>query len=349
MAQRNRLFSVFILIAAIALSCAACTRAELVDKADAYDAAIWDSSNKQILLNAVRASQRAPMSFVGYGDVLATPNLSGAAAGTFNFSPAGLTNYSLSPAVSYGGGFSSFTINNLNHSDFMKKMQDPVTGDLERHFLRLNWPKEMVNLLLVHSIELTKARYAQLKEMVRNKCDTDFSPRTRDLCDHIRVDREYDDRCPTPDTAGPGMPILNTAREFCSMNRFQYALHMFRLLNVENFPGKYRSPEGILYYLGELIAAQNYSAEPYTPTMLIGTGGGHKRVNLFVVQRGISANAAVQVYFHGDGFFIPQPRLGSPDEERSLQVLDLVTQAIVMATSKDSLPKSNAVSLVAVR
>ena len=39
-----------------------CTRIELENKAEAYDAAISESSNELILLNAVRASQRAPMS-----------------------------------------------------------------------------------------------------------------------------------------------------------------------------------------------------------------------------------------------------------------------------------------------
>src|SRR5690349_21749645 len=111
---------------AMVLACsAACTRAELVSKADAYDEAIWDSNNKQILLNAVRASQRAPMSFVGFSDVLASPSFSGSAGSTVNLSPAGLTGYSLNPNVSYGGGFSQFTINNLNHADFAKKMHDP--------------------------------------------------------------------------------------------------------------------------------------------------------------------------------------------------------------------------------
>jgi hypothetical protein len=41
---------------------AGCTRAELEHKADAYNQAIAESNNRQILLNAVRASQRAPMS-----------------------------------------------------------------------------------------------------------------------------------------------------------------------------------------------------------------------------------------------------------------------------------------------
>ncbi|UFZ08079.1 hypothetical protein LQG66_18085 [Bradyrhizobium ontarionense] len=68
-----------------------------------------------------------------------------------------------------------------------------------------------------------------------------------------------------------------------------------------------------------------------------------------MVQRGFSANATVQVFLNGEGFYIPRPQLGSIEEARSLQVLDFVSQAIVMATSKDALPKTNSVSPVAVR
>ncbi len=206
----------------------------------------------------------------------------------------------------------------------------------------------MVRLLLVHSIETTKSQYAHMKQRVRSKCASDGSQRTREICAQLDIDRQNDERCYTVETPSANLTILNSAREFCSMNRFQYTLRMYRLLD-ESFQGKRRSPEGILYYLGELIAAQNYSAESYTPMIFIEAGGTHQLVKLFVVQRGISATAAVQVFFHGEGFYIPRPQLGSYDEERSLQVLDLVTQAIVMATSKDSLPKTNSVSLVAVR
>ena len=125
------------------------------------------------------------------------------------------------------------------------------------------------------------------------------------------------------------------------MNTFQYAMRRYRLLKVEKFAGQPRSPDGILYYLGELIAAQNYSPQPYTPMTLIASGGSRHLVKLFVVERGVSANAAVQVFSHREGFYIPRPQFGTVDEERSLQVLDLVSQAIVMATSKDSLPKTN--------
>jgi hypothetical protein len=352
MGQRNRraFSSICFLICWAALSCAACTRAELVDKANAYDEAIWDSSNRQILLNAVRASQRAPMSFVGFGDVLASPNFSGSAAGTFNLAPSALSNYSLNPTVTYGGGFSQFTINNLNHSDFATAMRKPIERKLLLYFQHLDWPEEMVQLLLVHSISMTKADHAQLIRTVQAKCHSDLSPRTQEICEQLTEDGAVFEDCKAHEvaTSDPGMNILNSARELCSMNKFQYTLRMFRLLGHRNFPGQPRSPEGILYYLGELIAAQNYSPQPYTPMTFIASGGKRHLVKLFVVERGISANAAVQVVCNGDAFYIPRPQLGTVDEERSLQVLDLVSQAIVMATSKDSLPKTNSVSLVSV-
>ncbi|MBR1029376.1 hypothetical protein [Bradyrhizobium liaoningense] len=91
------------------------------------------------------------MSFVGYGDVLASPNFSGNAGSTFNFSQSGLSNYTLNPTVSYAGGFSQFTIKNLNHQEFAIQMRKPVNPKLAQYFHRLGWPKEMVDLLLIHS------------------------------------------------------------------------------------------------------------------------------------------------------------------------------------------------------
>src|SRR5215471_1791988 len=108
-----------ILTALFAALCAGCTRFELEDKAGAYNQAIGESNNRQILANAVRASQRGPMSFVGFGDMSAQPTFSGSAAGTWNFDPLGrVTSSVLGTNISAGGGFTSFTLNNLNTSEF---------------------------------------------------------------------------------------------------------------------------------------------------------------------------------------------------------------------------------------
>src|SRR5215471_12306246 len=100
-----------ILTALFAALCAGCTRFELEDKAGAYNQAIGESNNRQILANAVRASQRGPMSFVGFGEMAATPTFSGGATGMWNFDPFGaVTSSVLGTSVNAGGGFNSFQL-----------------------------------------------------------------------------------------------------------------------------------------------------------------------------------------------------------------------------------------------
>jgi len=150
--------------------------------------------------------------------------------------------------------------------------------------------------------------------------------------------------------SGPTITILNTARDFCSMNRFQKFVRQLRLLNL-NLPYVPRSAEGMLYWLGELIAAQNYSVHPYLPEIYMETPDGQRRlVPLFVVRRGPPVvPPAVTVIYQGEIFYIPRPELGTIEEARSLEVLDLVWWAMVSATTKGDLPKSTAVTLVNAR
>ncbi|MET4116134.1 hypothetical protein ABIB90_003533 [Bradyrhizobium sp. JR4.1] len=326
-----------------------------MNKADAYDAAIWDSNNRQILLNAVRASQRAPMSFVGLGDVSASPVFSGSTNGTFNLSPSALTGYSLNPTVSYGGGFTSFQMNNLNHVQFASTMHQPLSRKIVDYFNSEKWPEEVVQRILFQRVELTPAEYAKARSMKDLKC-RESDPRTMEICRQIAEDEYLQDHsefnCPPPRLSKGRYEFVNSAREFCSMNQFQILLRTYRLLGYEFKSTYMRSAEGILYFLGELIAAQNYSAQGYEPKVLLGGPDGHHHlVNLFVVRRGNPGPpvAAVQVNFNGEDFFIPRPQLGALDEDRSLQVLDLAATAIVLATLKEDLPKSSNINLVSAR
>jgi hypothetical protein len=340
-------------LACVVICCGACTRVELVNKADAYDAAIWDSNNRQILLNAVRASQRAPMSFVALGEVSASPNFSGTGAGTFNFLPSGLSGYSLNPSVSYSGGFATFQLSNLNQKEFAGAIRLPMDKTIMAHFTSENWPEELRERILVQKITLSAAEYANILRDAELKCgETD--QRTTELCGQITSDEQAgaDWNCEPVRVPPSGVSLINSAREFCPMNRFQILLRKMRLIGYKKYHGSYRSAEGILYYLGELIAAQNYSAQPYEPKVLLNAADGHHHLmNLFVVKRGNPGAplAAVQVNFNGEDFYIPRPQLGAIDEDRSLQVLDLAMTAIVLATSKESLPKSSNVTLITPR
>jgi len=343
------------LLAALLLTalCMGCTRAELESKADAYNAAIAQSNNRQILLNSIRASQRAPMSFVGFGDVAASPNYSGSAAGTFNFGTSALTSYVLNPTVNYSGGFTSFAISNLNQTDYMKAIQDPVPPKLVQYFLDLSWPKEEIELVLSQSFVLKRGEFLKMERDVRTKCEDRSKPRNAEICERLDEDQAAFDAegCRDFPQEGPEVVFLNTGREFCGMNKYQRALRKIRLLNLK-VPYRTRSIQGVLYYLGELIAAQNYSVHPYNPMVYVETPDlRHRLVPLFEVKRGLPVlgQAAVHVNYDGDDFYIPKPALGTIDEARSLQVLDLVSTALALRTTKNDLPKSNTGVLITSR
>lgn len=200
------------------------------------------------------------MSFVGFGDVAASPSFSGNAGGTFNFIPSGLSTYSINQSVSYNGGFSTYAIGNNNTKEFIKGIHDPMVSRVLQYFQEHKWPQKIVDLLLVESIQLNTTQYAQLIRAKEIACSKPTPGRIEEICNRLRFDEAlyYERGCPPRE----GTFFLNTAREFCSMNRFQTVLRTIRLVRFP-YSGTRRTLEGLFYYLGELIAAQNYSAQPY--------------------------------------------------------------------------------------
>ncbi|MCP3447199.1 hypothetical protein [Bradyrhizobium sp. CCGUVB14] len=329
-----------------------CTRGELEHKADAYNQAIAESNSRQILLNAVRASQRAPMSFVGFGDVAAAPTFSGSAGGTFNFDPFGLTTYNLNPTVNVNGGFTSFTMNNLNYAAFAQEMQRPLPPNIVQYFDQLKFPKELVKLIFVQEYTLPLQKRQRIAAEAAARCRARANQRDADICDAMERDRDRFDKAGCQDfpETHATMTLLNVGRDLCAMVTFQTFVRQLRLLEIE-LPFKPRTTQAILYYLGDLIAAQNYSTHPFLPEVLIEKDNRRLTVPLFEVRRAIPAPAgtAVAVTYGGESFFIPTPVFGANEEARSLQVLDLVSQVITAATSKDALPKTSTVTFVQAR
>ena len=336
---------------------AGCTRVELETKAEAYNSAIAGSNNEAILLNAVRASQRAPMSFVSLGQVLSSPTFAGASVGTFNFDTlirGGLTTYSLAPTANVGGGFQSFTMNNLNMDDFMTRMRKPIKLKLIQYFEGLGWPEELMELLFIASVKVRPEVRDRIERAAIAKCTAPpDESRTEKICEAINqliAERQLAGCYERDDSAG----IFNSARDICKMAKFQIFLRRSRLLGIralkrQNFDYVPHTALGMLYYLGELVAAQNYSERRYTPGVLVGTStAGDIVVPLFVVRRGLPApgDSAVRVNYNGEIFYIPQPDLGAVDEARSLQVLDFVSQVISAQTVDKDIPKISTISTI---
>src|SRR2546421_2969391 len=116
-----------LLVIGSALWAGGCAEVQMRYNALTYDTAIADASNQLLLLNAVRASQRYPMSFTSVGQVVASPPVSASLSSTLNFSAiTGLTTYILNPSVNTSAGYSQFALDNLNNRDFMEAIRQPV-------------------------------------------------------------------------------------------------------------------------------------------------------------------------------------------------------------------------------
>lgn len=436
------------MIASIAVIAVGCARKEIKLHAVSYNKAISDFGNKQILLNAVRASKRYPMYFSAVGDMTGKGILSGGVTTTFPFTkrkryePGGqgsqieLNSFGINPSASLESGLSSVAIANLNTKEFQEAMYTEVGGDIVDHFLSNSWPKGLIFSLFVHRIKLDRSDDWKIGMAVTAYCNwarRSGNRRGKDRCQRLVDDAiEYKSYCNNKPYRKPGVgndSYFNAGDKKCNLFKFQMFIEELRILglafkepskNGSKADGKLasdptgpeagfdpkkrtvrtisgdeeiltylekskpkekrkwilgvrfdderfadlrpeirmyikdiklefhlRSPQTMIYYLGEVIRAQIFSEKIFVPTVVY--GGDFRRLPLFVVRKGVIGRitgAAIGVKHEGVLYYVPRPEFGHQDEDRSLQVIDLLSQIIIHQTRKDDLPKSSTIQLV---
>ncbi|HVZ36095.1 MAG TPA: hypothetical protein VG963_26890, partial [Polyangiaceae bacterium] len=98
-----------------------------------------------------------------------------------------------------------------------------------------------------------------------------------------------------------------------------------------------RSAKGMIEFLGQLTALQNYAPEKYVPETLVGSN----RVALFRVERGeASAKGAILTVRdpQDEIFSVPSPQLGSPTRDQSLVTLSVVSDMLNLSTRRSAFP-----------
>lgn len=113
-----------------------------------------------------------------------------------------------------------------------------------------------------------------------------------------------------------------------------------------------RSPEAILYYLGELVRAQEADDQFKTPKIKTRIGPGcddkdNPKWNLFLARRQTTADGDPLVFteYNGTTYVIPAQRSGDDGSGRSMNCLNLVTQLIALQKVSKELPTTSAVTL----
>jgi hypothetical protein len=107
-----------------------------------------------------------------------------------------------------------------------------------------------------------------------------------------------------------------------------------------------RSPDSMIYYLGEIVRATVFDEEGSATKRKIQirlTNG--RKVDLFRVERGTSLSSAIAVDFQGSTYTIPPiyPR----DDHRSTQVITLINQLIALQKEASSAPSLPPVTVIA--
>ena len=351
------------------LVAAGCSQVQMGYNVLSYDAAIADTANQQLLLNAVRASQHYPKSFTQPGNLKATPPVSGNFDSAFNLTRIdGLTTYGYTPKLAVDGGYNEFSLNNLNFDEYMTRIRSEIKPAITQRFEQNpNWPGQLRDLLYIQEFRLSEQEvrlidsrrkticlHATTRRLIE-RCKTlneqiaEFAKECEDARSHFfsladRIDRVRKDH---------GI-YFNTAANYCHYNRFRILLEEVHITTrICAKPQQLgcvqvvrRTPLDMIGYLGDLIAAQNYRSERFVPKVMVGISVGSdfefRDVALFDVRIGPPAGPASVVVMHeGVPYYIPRPDFGSPDEARSMQTLDLVLQTVQAATKGEDVPKTS--------
>jgi hypothetical protein len=115
-----------------------------------------------------------------------------------------------------------------------------------------------------------------------------------------------------------------------------------------------RSIEGVLFYLGEIVRAEQRAHPDDDHPLTVGIdpdGSGHVYEQaLFVVHRAANGHPEGIVFQHEDGqtYYVPYPPLtaGRGNQDRTHQVISLLIQLIGMLQQQDEIPSTQSVRVV---
>jgi hypothetical protein len=307
------LLSIFGLISA-AVIFAGCAHTTITNQALEFNKAVQQHRLDSLFLNVIRAAHREPMAMTSINTVAATNTASGGLTSlAFPFGP-------LSRTPPYTATFDAhltrqprFDLQILdNDTEFVKGFMAPVDEKTINYFLGQGWRPKMLAYLFIESLQ----------------------GQVEDFTDRAEIARMYNGHPPArvkvPNE--PDNPVFDFLIDKYLPN-LQVSDTGFKIVksNVKVYT---RSPQAILYYLGELARVSLGETHGTIPVI-----DGQQ---LFVVRMGpkTSLDAAVSIDFRGRFYHIPEdPR------SRSLSTLTLVQQLVNMQAKKVQ-PPTTAIQLI---
>jgi len=368
----NRQIALWILCTAGLAGCAISPRENIARSTIEYNLIAEKAGNEMLLLNVVRASKRRPMYFTSFGKLTGSM--------TYEFGTGNITipfgrigrgmdgSYSIAPSVGYKNS-PLFDLAVLDTKEFTRGIMMPVPMATVEYYWRQGWPKQMLLHLFIKRIEIG-GKNGELKGQYDNDPD---DPKAFDrFQNHIRTGKwdivadadgakigevdaaEASHLKELIEVQKAGLTLASGKKSDTKELRLNQAMYVFthggQTLRTDSQSESrvyLRSPEAILYYLGEILRAE----DPHMAMIDVGRDDGLPcPARLFYSRKATKKEAApcVAVEYEGVEYVIP----GRPDsdderfEDRSMHVLSLVSQLVGLQKESEQVPVTGVVNVI---
>lgn len=350
-------------------SCAMLPKEKIANSTTDYNLVVEKAQNEMLLLNIVRASKRHPMYFTDLN--LLRGNMSygfqtGSITIPFGQIGTGLNGaYSIAPSISLSNN-PSFDLAILDNQEFIYGIMTPVPMETVEYYWQQGWPKEMLLHLFIERIEETDD-----KGIIKNVFDNypedtkkfeDFQKKLQDFkkCKLIAQKRDEAIGPKINTSAAQNLQFLIEVQKAgltLKPDGNEYQLTSSTTDYVFKCDGKIitdkiyrRSPEAILYYLGEILRAETRTEKAYTPKIEVCES--KPPVPLFLVRKSTDNDEtpSVAVDYEGIKYVIPRNLITDSDNgclaDRSMHALSLISQLIGLQKKREKMPVTGVVNVI---
>jgi hypothetical protein len=335
-----------------------------------FNEVVEEAQNEMLLLNIVRASKRHPMYFTSFGALRGKLSLavgSGPLVIPFGNVNGGTgANYTIAPSLTYTDS-PEFDVAVLDTKKFTCGIMTPVPMKTIEYYWRQGWPKEMLlHLFIGHAVINRETvdnhpddpvAFRQFQDVIR-RYEWDIVPEPNSASNNVIGQVDATDAAKVQsliEIQKAGLKLTPSGKE--SRKLLRTSDYVFEVTDrhsgQKSYPTVYqRSPEAILYYLGEILRLECQAQKPdaNTPMINISDVPGRSSVPLFhVCCTGPRCKKPfVSVVYGGTRYEIPDdPNYWNRYcADRTMHVLSLVSQLIGLQKEVEQTPVTGVVSVI---
>lgn len=327
---------------------------------------VAEGDNKAMLLNILRASEHLPPVFTGMSGIRVNSSGVGVSASlSIPFGGDADNKYAFNPSLSSEHKL-NYDIAVFQSKEFMCGFLSPVKPETFKYYWDMGWPKNLLLNLFVREVkyyEMDKKNRLVFKKKYTNypMNENEYNDFTEEMHNLIGdsfdvVFREFYEKdadgvilAKQKDTM---LPILAKTVEFINASEQNKVSDSYTFKNgyVITLPPEIkrskdenkrrfavfylRSPEAIIYYLGEVIRAEQLNK--FYPEIYVEKG--KDRIFVAYPDDNDSDDALVNVSFNNKKYIIPRKGSG-----KSLEVISLITQLVGQQKSASDLPQTSTI------